>query len=84
VVDPGQQEDRNASTEAVVGAIRRFYEEPERRRELGERGREVFLENFEQETCCAQWAALLRKEVGEHASAETNGRVSTEKTAVTA
>jgi glycosyltransferase involved in cell wall biosynthesis len=84
VVDPGQQEDRNASTEAVVGAIRRFYEEPERRRELGERGREVFLERFEQETCCDQWAALLREEVGGRVRRETNGTVSPEQTAVAA
>jgi len=84
VVDPGRQEGQDASTEAVVGAIRRFYDEPEWRRELGQRGREVFLEHFEQERCCAQWAALLRDEVGEHARTGTNGRVHAEQTPVTA
>ena len=72
VVDPGRQEGEDASTEAVVGAIRRFYEEPERRREQGERGREVFLERFEQETCCDHWAKLLRAEVGDAASVPSN------------
>ena len=64
VVDPGQYEADGAATEAVITAIEDLYNRPERRRRLGRRGREVFLERFEQEQCCKQWAALLRREVG--------------------
>lgn len=63
VVDPGQFDENGAGTEAVIEAIGDLYDHPDRRRVLGERGREVFLERFEQETCCDQWAALLRREV---------------------
>ncbi len=64
VVDPGQYNGNGGATDAVVETIRTFYENPERRNALGERGREVFLERFEQKRCCDQWAALLRQEVG--------------------
>ncbi|MCS3632480.1 glycosyltransferase involved in cell wall biosynthesis [Salinibacter ruber] len=64
VVDPGEYNGNGAATDAVVETIRTLYENPDRRDVLGERGREVFLERFEQERCCDQWAALLRQEVG--------------------
>jgi glycosyltransferase involved in cell wall biosynthesis len=64
VVDPGQYTGTGAATDAVVETIGALYETPERRDKLGDRGREVFLERFEKERCCDQWAALLRQEVG--------------------
>jgi len=64
VIDPGQYDGDAAATEAVVEAIGRLYENPDRREALGRRGREVFLDRFEQEQCCDQWAALLQREVG--------------------
>jgi glycosyltransferase involved in cell wall biosynthesis len=64
VVDPGQYEADGEATDAVIETITHFYENPDRRRALGERGCEVFLERFEQEQCCDQWDALLQKEVG--------------------
>jgi len=64
VVDPGQFDENGAATEAVIEAIEGLSKDPGRRRALGEGGREVFLDRFEQETCCDQWAALLRREVG--------------------
>jgi glycosyltransferase involved in cell wall biosynthesis len=64
VVDPGQYHNDAAATEALVEALTHLYEHPDRRRALGERGRETFLDQFEQAHCCDQWAALLRREVG--------------------
>ncbi|MCS3639262.1 glycosyltransferase family 4 protein [Salinibacter ruber] len=64
VIDPGQYNGNGAATDSVVETIHALYENPEHRDALGERGREVFLERFEQERCCDQWAALLRQEVG--------------------
>ncbi|MCS4098019.1 glycosyltransferase family 4 protein [Salinibacter ruber] len=64
VIDPAHYKRNGTATEAVIETITDLYQHPERRRTLGERGREVFLEHFEQETCCDQWAALLRQEVG--------------------
>jgi len=63
VVDPGRYEAQSTATRAVIEAIERLYDDRERRRALGKRGRKVFLDRFEQERCCKQWAALLRQEV---------------------
>ena len=79
VVDPGRHDLQDAATEAVVEAIGRFYRDDERRRALGERGREVFLEHFEQQRCCDQWAALLRAEVGGAPEAGNRGHVEAPK-----
>ena len=64
VVDPGQHDGSGAATEAVIETIEALYEDPDRRHALGERGREVFLDHFEQATCCDQWARLVRAEIG--------------------
>jgi glycosyltransferase involved in cell wall biosynthesis len=56
VVDPQKEKD---STDRLIGAVETLYEDEERRHEMGERGREVFLDHFEQEVCCEQWAELL-------------------------
>lgn len=63
VIDPGQHSGNGSATEAVIETISTFYENPERRETLGKRGREVFLEHFEQKRCCDRWAELLRREV---------------------
>jgi colanic acid biosynthesis glycosyl transferase WcaI len=64
VVDPGALGGHEAATEAVIETITDLYERPDRRRALGERGREVFLDCFEQARCCDQWTELLGREVG--------------------
>ena len=56
VVDPQKEED---ATDRFIGAIETLYEDEKRRHEMGDRGRTVFLDHFEQEVCCAQWAELL-------------------------
>lgn len=65
VVDPGALGGHKAATEAVIETIEDLYERPGRRQLLGERGREVFLDRFEQETCCDQWVEMLSGKVGE-------------------
>jgi colanic acid biosynthesis glycosyl transferase WcaI len=64
VVDPGQYDGNGGATEAVIERVRHFYENPGRRNALGERGRTVFLDRFEQEACCDQWVEMLSDEVG--------------------
>lgn len=59
VVDPSNEPEE--ATERVIDAIQTLYEHPDQRRELGERGRQVFLDHFERETCCTQWASLLKQ-----------------------
>lgn len=59
VVDPHMAGD---ATEQFIGAVEGLYEDEKRRAEMGERGREVFLDHFEQEVCCEQWAELIRRE----------------------
>lgn len=61
VIDP--QADGDA-TERFVEAVEALYTDAGRRNEMGERGREVFLDRFEQEVCCTQWADLLEEKVG--------------------
>ncbi|PSQ96770.1 MAG: glycosyltransferase WbuB [Bacteroidetes bacterium SW_9_63_38] len=61
VVDPRDEAD--ASTR-FIEAVETLYENEKRRRAMGTRGREVFLDHFEQKVCCAQWTDLLAEEVG--------------------
>ena len=64
LVDPGRLGGEADAVDAVVEAIRHLRGFPEERQAIGARGREVFLDRFEQETCCEQWAELLGREVG--------------------
>jgi len=73
VVDP-HRNGQKTPTGRVVDVIRTLYENPERRRRMGQRGREVFLDRFEQEECCEQWAALLRDENTAPTHAAANGK----------
>lgn len=66
VVDPRDEVD--ASTR-FIEAVEMLYENEKRRREMGTRGREVFLDHFEQEVCCAQWTDLLTEEMGRNREA---------------
>ena len=59
VVDPQREKD---ATGRFIDAVETLYEDEDRRRSMGERGREVFLDHFEQEVCCEQWATLLAQE----------------------
>jgi glycosyltransferase involved in cell wall biosynthesis len=58
VVDPHRADD---PTHRFVEAVEALYENEERRTKMGTRGREVFLDHFEQEVCCEQWAGLLSR-----------------------
>ena len=60
VVDPKQKE---APTQALYDALLRLYRGDEKRRRLGQNGRDAFLETFEREVCCQSWAELLRSQV---------------------
>jgi len=60
VVDPSQDSDPE---QALHDAVLRLYRDDEKRRQLGENGREAFLETFEREVCCQSWAELLRTQV---------------------
>lgn len=83
VVDPQRNGDKSP-TNRFIEVVRSYYERPGLRREVGERGREVFREHFEQEECCDQWAELLRAETGDLAHAKTNGDARSERTVVMA
>lgn len=63
VVDPIRYERQEDATAGFIEAVTDLYEKPGRCREMGARGREVFLEHFEQRVCCNQWTHLLRTEV---------------------
>jgi len=60
VVDPQQSSDATAE---FVSAIQMLRSNPGRRRELGERGRQVFLDRFERGVACSQWSKLLREQL---------------------
>jgi glycosyltransferase involved in cell wall biosynthesis len=60
VVDPKQKE---APTQALYDALLRLYRDDEKRRRLGQNGRDAFLETFEREVCCQSWAELLQSQV---------------------
>lgn len=58
VVDPhGGSEN---ATKQFIRAVETLYNDAERRREMGKRGREVFLEEFEREKSCTKWESVLR------------------------
>ncbi len=61
VVDP--HEDENA-TDRFIEAVETMYTNADQRSEMGEQGRQVFLDHFEQEVCCKQWASLLAQRTG--------------------
>jgi glycosyltransferase involved in cell wall biosynthesis len=82
VVDP-QHDGDGAPTNRLVEVVHAFYDNPTRRREMGERGRKVFCEHFEQERCCAQWAELLGTENGDPARVGTNGAAHPERPVAT-
>lgn len=65
VIDPDRYDGETGATEALIRAINRIYNDPEARIRLGKRGRETFLENFEQKACCNQWVDLLWEELEE-------------------
>jgi glycosyltransferase involved in cell wall biosynthesis len=56
VVDPRREE---APERRFIEAVEALHADDERREEMGRRGREVFLDHFEQRVCCEQWAELL-------------------------
>lgn len=58
VVEPDGDPRRGG--ERVAEALLALKADPDRRRELGRRAREVFLERFERAACCRRWEALLR------------------------
>jgi glycosyltransferase involved in cell wall biosynthesis len=58
VVDPRREE---ASERAFIEAVEALHADDEQREEMGRRGREVFLDHFEQRVCCKQWAELLTR-----------------------
>jgi glycosyltransferase involved in cell wall biosynthesis len=59
VVDPHGEAD---PTTRLIQVIEGLYNDPEQCADMGARGREVFLDRFEQEVCCEQWATLLARE----------------------
>lgn len=58
VVDPQGRAD---APDRLIEAIETLYANPERRAEMGDRGRRVFLDHFEQRVCCEQWAGLMER-----------------------
>jgi len=58
VVDP---QGRGDAPDRLIEAIETLYANPERRAEMGERGRRVFLDHFEKGGCCEQWAGLMER-----------------------
>jgi len=58
VVDPRREE---TPSRAVIEAVEALHADEARREELGTRGRQVFLDHFEQRVCCAQWEELLTR-----------------------
>lgn len=72
VVDP-QRDGESPPTNRVIETVQTLYQNPGQRRSMGARGREVFLDRFEQETCCEQWAELLGRENGVPVQSTTNG-----------
>lgn len=58
VVEPDGDPERGGRR--VAEAILDLRRDPDRRRALGRRAREVFLERFEKEVACGRWEALLR------------------------
>lgn len=60
VVDPRREAE---PVGRVVEKVRAFRDAPERRREIGERARRVFLEYYERDVCCREWDRCLRETV---------------------
>ena len=61
VVEPDG--DPREGGERLAAVLLELRDQPDRRRELGRRAREVFLERFEREPCCRDWEELLRQRV---------------------
>ncbi|MCS3650104.1 glycosyltransferase involved in cell wall biosynthesis [Salinibacter ruber] len=56
VVDPVQDTD---PTQKLHDILMSLYRDDALRTELGQNGREAFLEHFEREVCCRKWASLF-------------------------
>lgn len=56
---------RLGEPESVVAAIEALAADPQAAAEMGERGREVFLAEFEREECCARWSWMIGSLIGD-------------------
>jgi glycosyltransferase involved in cell wall biosynthesis len=59
---------RQGDVDGLVEALDRLAANPELAREMGERGRAFFLEEHEQEACCAQWARVIAEVAGQRST----------------
>jgi glycosyltransferase involved in cell wall biosynthesis len=55
---------RSGDVHGLVEAIEQLAAGPESAREMGRRGREAFLAEYEREACCAAWSDLLAGVLG--------------------
>lgn len=63
VVEPGKKD----SAERFISGLLDLAAHPDEARAMGRRARAAFLEHFEQEVACGQWATLLRRLLAEPA-----------------
>jgi glycosyltransferase involved in cell wall biosynthesis len=61
VVDPADFANSEAGAEHLAGALRALCNGEEDGAAMGRRGREAFLETYEQEVACDQWADLINQ-----------------------
>ncbi|WP_103019491.1 glycosyltransferase family 4 protein [Salinibacter altiplanensis] len=62
VFDPSRREGTEV-VQGLVEALEMFYEKPDQRREMGERGRALYNRKYAQERVCEQWSRFLRDQI---------------------
>jgi glycosyltransferase involved in cell wall biosynthesis len=60
VVDPSEHDRRDACVETLRNALFSLYSQKRYRQELGRRGREAFLAEYERDVACEEWSHLLQ------------------------
>lgn len=62
VIDPSEKS-REDVVDGLVEALETLYENPDQRRQMGERGSELYAQEYAQEVVCKEWSKLLRSRI---------------------
>lgn len=62
VLDPSERS-QEAVADGLVEALERLYNNPDQRREMGERGSELYAQKYAQEVVCRRWGQFLRSRI---------------------